>query len=236
MKSWLNDIFDRIYVLNLPRNKDRRNNIDKIIKDCGIEYELFKGVDGTILKSMWSGIKNPYFKNSNYLACSLSHLLIYRDALDMGYESILVLEDDILPNRGLVTGNPIHFPKYDDILYLGYIPLSDDKSKWDYNVAWSPGSQVDGGFFRARNLWGLYGYSPSIKVMEKTLSVYMDTFPMELDRWFVEFIQPSGGCVGFSPQLFCHSDGVVSENMGIVVPGMVERSVDRRFAELSDYY
>jgi hypothetical protein len=71
--------------------------------------------------------------------------------------------------------------------------------------------------------------------MEKTLSVYEREFPMELDRWFVNSIQPIGDSIGLAPQMFCHSDGFSSLNMGVTIGGMVQRSVDVRFAEYEDY-
>lgn len=231
----LNDFFDHIYVLNLPRSEDRRRSIKH---NLPFEYEFFRGVDGSVVRNLWEKQDNHHFKNPNYLACTLSHLLIYRDALDRGYGNILILEDDVLPHMGLVE-NPailVDLPEYKNLLYLGYIPLSPDCSRWDYNRAWTLHNRIgDQGFFKANNLWGLFAYSPTTCLMEKTLGEYEREFPMELDRWFVDEVQPMGDSIGLSPQMFCHGDGFTSLNMDVTVGGMVQRSVDVRFAKYNDY-
>jgi len=57
---------------------------------------------------------------------------------------------------------------------------------------------------------------------------------MEVDRYLVNHIQPRGGSIAMSPQLFCCQD-VYSDNMNVVQMGMTVRSVDSRFASTDDY-
>ena len=57
---------------------------------------------------------------------------------------------------------------------------------------------------------------------------------MEIDRYFVTHIQPRGGSCAVTPQLFAADDGY-SDNSKIVESGMLQRSIDSRFANLIDY-
>ena len=184
------------------------------------------------MKLIWESFPNKQFTTPNYLACCISHLSIYRDAVDKGYQKILILEDDLLFNKNLnLFFNIDVIPEWEDIFYLGYIPLSDDLSMWNYGLV---NNFIKDRFFIPKNLWGLYSYGISNSLMKELLSIYDLMFPMELDRYFVNIIQPRNKSIGISPQLFCCQD-IYSDNMGQNQVNMVIRSVDSRFAQLSDY-
>ena len=57
---------------------------------------------------------------------------------------------------------------------------------------------------------------------------------MEIDRYLVNHIQPRKKSIAISPQLFACQD-IYSDNMGVNQVGMLQRSVDQRFATLNDY-
>lgn len=229
--------FDKIYVLNLKKREERLNLTRKRLSFAEIEnYTVFNGVDGSVMEKVWKvfSTQNSYFANSSYLGCAISHLSIYRHALDNGYEKILILEDDNRVHR-LANSLMNHFssqiPDWKDLLYLGFIPLSDDRSHWDYNVI---NKFVSQNVFVARNLWGLYAYGISSSLMKEMLEVYSTDFPMEIDRYFVEHIQPKGTSYGIVPQIFAADDGF-SDNSRTFESSLLERSVDTRFAKLTDY-
>ncbi|MCF8261496.1 MAG: glycosyltransferase family 25 protein [Melioribacteraceae bacterium] len=102
----INEYFDCIYVLNIERNVDRRINIQEKLN--GLRYVFFEGVDGQKLdleeleqQSIYSSedtIKNSYNRelmSPNEVACSYSHINIYKDVVEKGFERVLILEDDI---------------------------------------------------------------------------------------------------------------------------------------------
>jgi GR25 family glycosyltransferase involved in LPS biosynthesis len=234
----LGEYFDKIYVLNLKRRDDRLVTIKKRLISTKISnYEIFQAVDGNVIQKIWKSFfeKNYFFSNSNYLACAISHLSIYNDALAKSYKSILIIEDDV---KILVNANKYfaklqsEIPSEWDLLYLGFIPLSDDCTRWDYNVFSDRfiSSQV----FLAKNLWGLYGYGIGEDLMKETLKIYDEEFPMELDRFFVTRIQKKMKCYALTPQIFAAEDGY-SDNSRTVETGMMERSVDSRYAKHTDY-
>ena len=57
---------------------------------------------------------------------------------------------------------------------------------------------------------------------------------MELDRYFVTHIQPRGLSYAVTPQIFAADDGE-SDNSGVNETGMLERSIDARFANVKQY-
>jgi GR25 family glycosyltransferase involved in LPS biosynthesis len=229
----MNNYFDKIYLLNLRKRKDRLIRSSQKLNIFNIDFEIFHGVDGTILKNIWEKIDNTYFSNPNYLACAISHLSIYQDAVDSGYKRVLIIEDDNLINKNFESLFR-DIPDWNDLFYLGYIPLNDDCTMWDYTWGIQSYNMVANNFFRPKNLWGLFAYGISYNLMSELLDVYNNKFPMELDRYFVNEIQPRGGSIAIAPQLFC-CDEVHSDNLGFTPPNMIQKSIDSRFANVTDY-
>jgi GR25 family glycosyltransferase involved in LPS biosynthesis len=234
----MNDYFDNVYLLNLHKRIDRLILSEKKLEFVDLDYEVFGATDGSVMNFIWKSFskENAYFKNSNYLGCAISHLSIYKDAIEKGYEKVLIIEDDNRYHRNLLKKfkeiKEFVPRNWNELLYLGYIPLSDDCLKWDYGVF--SNNYINEKVFVAKNLWGLYGYAIHANLMVELLEVYDKKFPMELDRYFVNEIQPRNKSYGVSPQLFCAEDGF-SDNSKKVEISMMERSVDRRFAKLTDY-
>lgn len=244
MKS-INTYFDQVYVLNLQKRPERLQLADKRMKFCDIDYMRFGATDGSVMNKIWESFskENTYFKNPSYVGCAISHLSIYRDALEKGYDKILILEDDNRIHREsnkLFTANFLNeVQPYEtktlffnwELLYLGFIPLTDDCSMWSYNEL---KEFISPHVFKAHNLWGLYAYGISGSLMKETLEVYDKDFPMELDRYFVTKIQPRGNSIGVTPQLFAADDGY-SDNSGRTETLMLDRSIDSRHANKIDY-
>lgn len=204
-------------------------------------YEFFDAIDGSILFPLWEQVKEkfPFFRNPNYLGCALSHLSIYKDALDNNYERILILEDDVRFNRDLHKRSRFVKSAIDkgaDLIHLGFIPLSDDLSQWDYNV-YNENFYSDLHTFKSKNLWGLFSYSINSTLMrELVVNYYHKDFPMELDRFFVEKIFPSKTfiSIGITPQLFAHQDNF-SNNSHIIETNMLQKSIDKRYESEMGY-
>jgi GR25 family glycosyltransferase involved in LPS biosynthesis len=80
----LNEIFDRIVVLNLDKRTDRLEHFDKQAKELGITYERFAAYEGDPPKFLYRD------------ACKKGHQEIMKQALDDGIKSLLIFEDDAL--------------------------------------------------------------------------------------------------------------------------------------------
>jgi glycosyl transferase family 25 len=227
----MNDYFDKVYVLSLRREHKRRDLLTKRLEEIGLNFEFFDASDGSVFNSLWKKLDNDFFTTANYLACQISHLSIYADALLNNYKRILILEDDAIPRKDineLFDSIKNQIPEYYDILYLGYIPLSDDKSSWDYSVI--ENRFISNNIFDSKNLWGLYAYSISEKMMKYMIDVYKDNMPMEIDRFYVENHKEYYGIV---PQLFCH-DINISANAGLIDYSSWRKSIHFNYS-LSDY-
>jgi GR25 family glycosyltransferase involved in LPS biosynthesis len=230
----INEYFDKVYVLNLNRRKDRLETSTKKLEHCKIEFERFAAVDGSVFQNVWETFnsKNHTLANPNYLACAISHLSIYQDALDNGYSKILIIEDDvsIRKNANDEFSNLVNnLPEW-ELLYFGFIPLSDDRVHWTYREF----DIVADNLAQSKNFWGLYGYGISSELMKEVVERYNKDFSMELDRFFVKEIQPRGKSYGIIPQIFAAEDGY-SDNSLVIEHGMMERSIDGRFGKLTDY-
>jgi hypothetical protein len=226
----INDYFDRVYVLNLNHRTDRMAEVSERLGREGVSFERFCATDGSVMSHIWRSLRNPHFTTPNYVACAVSHLSMYRQAEREGLGRVLIVEDDVVVRRGLSGGIPVP-PEWRDVLYLGWIPLSDDQSMWTYGVA---DRFVTRDYLLPRNFWGLYAHATTPELRREVLQAYDSSFPMELDRFFVTRVQPRNGCLALTPQAFACQD-VWSDNMQDTQTGMRARSVDGRFAAHAEY-
>jgi hypothetical protein len=89
---------------------------------------------------------------------------------------------------------------------------------------------------KARNLWNLMGVAFSERMMKHMLDVYAKTFPMEIDRYYVRVIQEGDEfkTYGAHPQIISGEDSY-SDNGFQTSHCFADKSVDRRYADYSDY-
>lgn len=105
----------KVYVLNLPRRKDRLFYVLDVLAELNIRRrQVFNAVDGKA-----QGLTHPDNRiTPGMIGCYESHKAILKDALNKGYETILVLEDDILPVAGI-----------EDLLYKAMPLIPED---WEF--------------------------------------------------------------------------------------------------------
>jgi GR25 family glycosyltransferase involved in LPS biosynthesis len=219
----IDKFFDKIYILNLTRRTDRKEKTIQRFQKIGLEnYEFFKAIDGRLLKPIWNQMSGHFFQNPNYLGSTLSHLSIYQDAIDRGFEKILIIEDDCYINKNL---NSIWESNQSDLIdadlwYFGYIPVRDDGEVWDYNIieTWYTNN-----VFKPKNLWGLFSYGLRKNLMEEIIQYYQNSMTLELDRFLIQNIQPTDRSRALAPQLWaCEVD--YSDNTSGVDYSMFMRS------------
>ena len=132
--SALNSAFDHIYVLTLDRARERQEHIASELE--GLDFEFFTGVDkfdldydATIADGVYDDDKHHRLQRSSRslslgeVACALSHRGIYEDAVERGYETILVLEDDVAflrQNLPVFEAAWAELPADWEFLLLGY--------------------------------------------------------------------------------------------------------------------
>jgi glycosyl transferase family 25 len=144
--SALNGYFDYIYVLTLTSSIERQNNVNKVLS--GLNWSFFFGIDKANLDPSTFARDNIYddqrHKNTKRttrgmnlgeVACSLSHRSIFQDMLDKGFDRVLILEDDVLPEYdNLRRFNQVmaQLPTDWEVMMLGY--YGEKLSTWNYRL------------------------------------------------------------------------------------------------------
>ena len=95
-----NNNIDKIYVINLKKNKDRLEKFMKNAKKANIKVERFDAVYGKELSKDHPDILKHFVKNHglrlSQIGCALSHIKIMEDAINNNYNNILIFEDDAI--------------------------------------------------------------------------------------------------------------------------------------------
>jgi GR25 family glycosyltransferase involved in LPS biosynthesis len=137
--------FDKIYCVHYLPFTERFGNIRNELNRVGIDTESKRfqwklTFDTPFYFYMFN---NPYFKivrDNKYffdgnIKCTLAHYEIYKEALGMGYERILVIEDDMVFHKDVKLINDIFtsMPNYDIILFDKWM---HNKEKYRSLVNW----------------------------------------------------------------------------------------------------
>ena len=79
---------DNIYCINLERSVKRRESAQAQFASQGLDVEFFKATDGKI-----EAPENIFLTKSEW-GCAMSHVRIWREIVEKGYETTLIFEDD----------------------------------------------------------------------------------------------------------------------------------------------
>jgi len=80
---------DHVYCINLERSPERRLQAQAEFDEAGLEVEFFRATDGKV------EAPEGLFITKSEWGCADSHIRIWRDMIENGYETALVFEDDI---------------------------------------------------------------------------------------------------------------------------------------------
>jgi GR25 family glycosyltransferase involved in LPS biosynthesis len=122
--GYINSVLDidKIYIINLEKDKDRWDYISNQCKKINLNINRFDAIYGKNLPEDHPDIKKYIMDNNlrdkrlNYgiplnpgqIGCALSHIKIWEEAYEKGYENILIFEDDaIIPDDFNEKINPI---------------------------------------------------------------------------------------------------------------------------------
>ena len=120
----------KTFVINMDRDTDRLRRLRAHFKDVGVPLDSvsrFRAVDGRRDDEV-AGDVTPwcaYACTASMKGCALSHLRLWKHCLDMGYERVLIFEDDVRldPDWLKMTENALcELETYDaawDVLLLG---------------------------------------------------------------------------------------------------------------------
>lgn len=121
----LDSAFDRIFVINLARRTDRRQDMlkqfNRYLNATNFEFfDAFDGYDVDVDDLYTKGILLDKELGIGEIACFLSHREVWKIAAQRGYESVLILEDDIRFNSWLqsIVVAKQHVPEDWDIIHF----------------------------------------------------------------------------------------------------------------------
>jgi glycosyl transferase family 25 len=131
----LEQFFDKILVVSVPRFTDRHQRVQQRLK--GLPFDFFWGADKLKLNMEVAKREGIYDEakaislerlgkplSQGELACALSHQYVYAAIVEHGWEKVLVLEDDVWPlygNMPLLKNVFKELPASWDLLYFGYL-------------------------------------------------------------------------------------------------------------------
>ncbi len=193
--SWLNDIFDEVYVINLERATERREFIEAEFAKYNVRFKFIKAVDGADINNIPKGMLDAYKKtkfiqsrhdekldkNLQYeLGALLSHLSIYTDMIKNDHSECLVLEDDMaFPEqfKDRFQEMQMNLPENYNFVFLSGNPFKNLQ-------------QLKGNIHTADGVYALTGYI----IKQETAKEITDKFdmnePLPIDVWIDRNIHP----------------------------------------------
>uniref|UniRef100_A0AC35U0R8 Glycosyltransferase 25 family member n=2 Tax=Rhabditophanes sp. KR3021 TaxID=114890 RepID=A0AC35U0R8_9BILA len=123
--------FDKIYLINLGRRKERMRKMREILKVTGIKYERWNAVDGKELSeeevsksiTFLPGYKDPIYKRPmkmGEIGCFMSHYGIWAEVISKVLSRVIVFEDDIRFSKNAIK-----------ILRESVVDLDKTNQEWD---------------------------------------------------------------------------------------------------------
>ncbi len=120
----LDDLFDKVFIINLARREDRKSIMLKVLKNLKIEnFEFFNAIDGATIDTeelYKQGILLDKDLGRGEIGCFLSHREVWKIAASRHYERILIMEDDIRfnPKYPSISRVMQHVPPNWDIVHF----------------------------------------------------------------------------------------------------------------------
>jgi GR25 family glycosyltransferase involved in LPS biosynthesis len=209
--SWLNNIFDEVYVINLERATERREFIEAEFEKYNVKFKFIKAVAGKDLKNIPAKLFETY-KNCKFVTHRSSEIKRHQeedalkgitkkyDQYDIGCElgallSHLSIYTDMIKNdhsECLVLEDDMAFPEqFEDRFQEMQMNLPTD-----YNFVFLSGNpfrnlqQLKGNIHTADGVYALTGYI----IKQETAKEITDKFdmnePLPIDVWIDRNIHP----------------------------------------------
>lgn len=151
---YLNNICDKVYVINLEHNSCRMNRMNDVLTKLQIKYERFDAIDGIKL-------------NNPELGCQMSHVNIIKKAIAENHNIICILEDDTIfyKNFNYVLDNMYkNIPNDWDMIYLG----ANQCNNWNK-------VNISNNYYKSYECNGTFAYIIRKRIFTDILSVLDDT-------------------------------------------------------------
>ena len=123
--AFINRVCDKVFVINMDKDKERLKDFDKYMSANHIKYDRFSAVVGAkILNDSRLTDYCNTFCSDGVKGCALSHRSIWDIMVEKGYKNVLVFEDDAVIDENFdkqFQNVWNHLPKDYDVVYFGCI-------------------------------------------------------------------------------------------------------------------
>jgi GR25 family glycosyltransferase involved in LPS biosynthesis len=162
-------MLDKIYYINLDVRTDRREHIENNVKEPLLEW-----FDETLWTRLAAVDRTKEASTPRRAAgCSLSHLKIWKDAIDNGYKHVMIFEDDfefiIEPSKFYYLTNELFrdFPNFTicNFAYNNLKPLYPIENNSNFFKSWD--IQTTGGYIADVNFLKNKLMQPTINSVRK---------------------------------------------------------------------
>lgn len=116
-------IFEKIYIISLISNKERQEFIRHQFNELGLDFEFIYGIDFINFKNIKfpNLFNNPPDRPQDF-GCAITHYAAISQAYHLGYNNVLIIEDDVCLTK---DNELIHY-------MLNNIPDDADFVTYDY--------------------------------------------------------------------------------------------------------
>lgn len=131
-----------IFIINLERNTERRQAITEQLKSLNLDFQILPATDGKFLekedleklyneKQSLKKIQFPLSKNE--VACADSHLRLYEKIVAENIPYALILEDDVVLNKEILT---VLDPKFLQSKKFDWLQIDYGQVGWPFFRDW----------------------------------------------------------------------------------------------------
>jgi len=193
--AFINRVCDKVFVINLDKDKERLNAFDKCMGLNSIKYERLPAVDGSKVKNdpRLTDFCNMFCTNG-IKGCALSHRTIWEKMVENNYKNVLVFEDDAtiddkFDSKFQQIWN--HIPKDYDIIYFGCLFGCTDDSKINdgfKKIVTGPTEKINEFVHSTKGAAGTHCYMISLecakKFLDKKINFHIDS---QIIWWIKEY-------------------------------------------------
>jgi len=234
--SFTNSIVDKVYVINLDKDTERLEKIDAQLRAYNIQYERFSAVQGSTVKN--SPLLTAYcnsFCTDGMKGCAISHKTLWAKAVQEGYKSILILEDDALLADDFDTKLKnawYQVPSDYDMVFLGCRAFCNTSDTIPITVTKLLGKapvSVDEKVLQIKGTMGTHGY-----IMTFHVAKLLEEVPINwhADMELTEYISAYNlNAYSIKPILIDVIDEIGGSNLGDTYPPLLNSLLNIRIFE-----
>ena len=226
--SYINSLVDKVFVINLDKDKQRLEKIDASLRKQGISYERIPGILGSTVKDddRLTGFCN-IFCTDGIKGCALSHHTAWEQMIQNGYSRILVFEDDaIIPPDfdEKVRDVMARLPQDYEVVFLGCRFFCSNKSvtqKVGHVVMGTTPEPFEENISRVTGSLGAHAVLYTSDFVKKIIGQPINThIDIQLQHWIKHF---NSKAYGVNPEIVDTSPNVNTSNIGDSFPPLANK-------------